>query len=687
MTDILLRTKRQLKNYIATNIRRKGWTDDMISTLIDVLWRDKFTMRTSGFVFAGGADAVIAWDDSTRTFTISPYDPSYEGYIPKFDFYIFETSASVVRKLEAESLQLPDEEGCYIIYYASDDTTRTQLLQYIKNPTTEQIQEVYEHNVIIAWIYWDYDNGQAIYFGDSRHGSEFIPAMHWQQHQTLNSQRQSGLGIANAVFDGTGASDADFEFAITSGELWHGDIFVTLSGVNASTEIPVWYFDASGNPRFTSQSGKKFLTAGSGRAAYLSAGTITEATNNYFVVYHLFATNDTLQPIISVISQYEYDTLGAAMAAVPPEIANLRQQMPHSNMMHIASAVFQTSDDYTNSAKTRLVSLAQDVITDKSITGTGTATNPITLENDEDDPGNKKYYGTGDQFEPEKGFHTLHSKLVNQTAHGFTVNTAIRDTVAGWVKAQANSAENATTGGIVVEVIDADNFRFQSSGFHKHAAFVRGKEYALSPTAAGEIIEMPDDTFVWQVGWVIQSLGWGTDRGLKVEISTGIVIEEETFTTNIQTEKHVTGDGTSGNKIRLKGDESSPLAANNYYGSDKDQNEGFFPLPAEAVQTLSSPADNFDMEKGRGASITLTADTTITFQNLQANDNGHIEVIQDSTGGWKLSFVGVPVEIAENSYSASGEVLLTGVANSKDVVAWWWTGSKMKLAVIYNTLS
>src|SRR5690606_42040977 len=37
------------------------------------------------------------------------------------------------------------------------------------------------------------------------------------------------------------------------------------------------------------------------------------------------------------------------------EIATLRQQLPHANMMHVGSFVLQTSDDYTNAAKARIV--------------------------------------------------------------------------------------------------------------------------------------------------------------------------------------------------------------------------------------------------------------------------------------------------------------------------------------------
>jgi hypothetical protein len=50
-----------------------------------------------------------------------------------------------------------------------------------------------------------------------------------------------------------------------------------------------------------------------------------------------------------------------------------------------------------------------------------------------------------------------------------------------------------------------------------------GAEYFLSPTQAGRVIALGDPE-VWMIGQVRLSLGWGTTRGLKVEIDVGDVI-------------------------------------------------------------------------------------------------------------------------------------------------------------------
>jgi len=120
---------------------------------------------------------------------------------------------------------------------------------------------------------------------------------------------------------------------------------------------------------------------------------------------------------------------------------------------------------------------------------------------------------------------------ITQAAHGLTVGCAIRHNETIFVKAQADSSENAQTCGIVTKVVDVDTFQYQSEGFLIDAAFEAGKEYFLSPVTAGLVMELPTPE-VWTVGEVRQSLGFGTPQGLKIEIDVGDEIGESTITSN-----------------------------------------------------------------------------------------------------------------------------------------------------------
>ena len=115
MADQRLRTKRELKS-LFTNLRRKGITDDMISILIDTLWRDRSNLRTSGFRIAGGIDSVISLDPVSRIFTISPFDPENENYDPRYGIFVWSNYAVLHRIYDTKTIEIPDEEGLFCIY-------------------------------------------------------------------------------------------------------------------------------------------------------------------------------------------------------------------------------------------------------------------------------------------------------------------------------------------------------------------------------------------------------------------------------------------------------------------------------------------------------------------------------------------------------------------------------------------
>jgi len=408
-------TEAELKN-LFTNLKETGISDGMANLLIRHCYNRPVNRRTSGFYYAGGLDAEMAWNNATRTLTLTPvvpdtsedvFDANGKIYVPHFRFYTWHKGPKLHKRYNEEEIQLPDEEGLFLVHYAVNQTTRQYEMQYLKNPTTDETAEIYYSGVIVAWLYWNSASQTAIYFGDSRHGSEWNPQIHWSWHQTLNSVRQEGIAIVDATYDGDGSENAHYQFGISEGKLWHEDILDSTEAVGLYESVPVWYFNSSGLPRYTAQSGKKFLNTGSGRVAFNPpvGGGLTEATTDYYVLYHLFATNCRMHELISVMGRAEYQQLGQAIAAINAEVADLRQQMPHSNLMWIDTIIIQTSDDYTNSAKARIVTIVQGVQTEMSVVGDGSPINKVRLKGDLENPGNWKYYGTN--IDGAKGFHAL----------------------------------------------------------------------------------------------------------------------------------------------------------------------------------------------------------------------------------------------------------------------------------------
>jgi len=74
----------------------------------------------------------------------------------------------------------------------------------------------------------------------------------------------------------------------------------------------------------------------------------------------------------------------------------------------------------------------------------------------------------------------------NQTTHGFAVNDVIKWNGSSFEKAQADSYANADALGMVIEVIDVDNFKLQSGGFVENVTgFSSGSLYFLSEATPG----------------------------------------------------------------------------------------------------------------------------------------------------------------------------------------------------------
>ena len=355
MTDPRPYSKKELKA-LFTHLERKGITDDMMERLIETLWRNKYTMRTSGFANTGGPDAVIAFDNATRIFSITPLDPEVETYVPRFAFYTWNYTADYHQRFSKEEIELPDEEGLYCIYYDTEETDRVHKLFYAKNPGELKIKNIFYSKVIVTFIYWDAAAGEALHFGDDRHGSEWTPQIHWYLHNAFRARRKTGLQFTGYSLNGDGSLNDHAKFNITGGVMLHDDFEITIPG--SSTSIPVLYSFGT-LPRFLANAGYAF--AGSSRVYYNSGQiSLAQADSGNYVLYHIFATNEILtasRKIISVMGTAQYTTLADAFQGVNPELDGIVTYIPHQGRCYLGSIIVQTSDDFANDVKARIVAL------------------------------------------------------------------------------------------------------------------------------------------------------------------------------------------------------------------------------------------------------------------------------------------------------------------------------------------
>ncbi len=359
-----------------TNLKRKGITDDMISILIDTLWRDRSNNRTSGFYTAGGYDAEISFNTSTRIFSIKPFDPLVEGFEPRFSFFSWAHEAVLNRIYSTHEIEIPDEEGLFCVYFDREPAPgRSQVLFYKKNPTPQELEIIHTSKVLISCLYWDATNNELLHFGNDKHGSQWNPQIHWYIHAAFGARRKTGLQFSNYIADGDGSLNDHAKFTITSGAIFHDDFELSITG--AGPGLPILYA-FGGLPRFAANSGYA-IYKGSSRLCFNSGLTsITEADDENFVLYHIFATNEINNPsrkIISVMGTHEYISAGDAFKGIDGELNDIFSYMPQQGRCYIGSLLFQTSDAYTNDIKSRLV-----VIIDREMHP------PVSIE-----PGSRQY--------------------------------------------------------------------------------------------------------------------------------------------------------------------------------------------------------------------------------------------------------------------------------------------------------
>lgn len=320
--------------------------------------------RTSGFELAGGTDSVI--DYSAGVFSIEPVDESSnEDSGTGHSFVFFQRYKKLTQHIryDREELVIPEVEGLYMIYYNFDEFNSSttdqeeldfvQYLDYILNPTDAQIQQVYTERVIVAWLYYSDILSQAIYFGDSRHGSEWNPQIHYTI-KTTGGLKVSGLALTGIIPNGDGTNNTHVQFTVSAGSCWFGDILKIFDSVGP--EIPVMYFDISGLPILGITPG--YAIAIGSRICFCNSGTLTSVTNEYFVIYHIFVSNCQWYPVISVVglSQYESYILAKSSVANEQQSIILLLSNVYSDFMLVDSVIFQAhGNDFTNNASARIV--------------------------------------------------------------------------------------------------------------------------------------------------------------------------------------------------------------------------------------------------------------------------------------------------------------------------------------------
>lgn len=296
--------------------------------------------------FVDRTKSTMTFTDETRAFSIQPTETNFNFYQDGIKF----TSAG-------ETLQIDNTEGEWVIYY--DEGVLTAL----NSPTDGDISIIIRTKCIVAWIYWNADDEEIVYFGEERHGYLMNPITHARLHFVDGLVYQFGLAISDLSVDGDGSSNAHSQFGSTLGAIADEDIFFSISAVAPTTGFPVLYFIGDNeNPKLRkgTNAGYPFLMGGTLPYYNQDTGTVrqlTEMTSGKLAWVHLLATTDLNTPMFVHAGLDQYDTETGAKRGLTGELEKLINGFAKiSEYRYVGSGLLLANSSFTNTNKCAFVS-------------------------------------------------------------------------------------------------------------------------------------------------------------------------------------------------------------------------------------------------------------------------------------------------------------------------------------------
>jgi hypothetical protein len=357
------------------------------------------------------ADSVISFDEGTRTFSIAPVSVNYTVWCAGKRYV----------KTGTETVEIPDTSGLYYIYFSSSGVLSYRTSFF-----------VWDTDAPTAYIYWNEVDNKAYFFADERHGITLDWATHEYLHRTRGAAIANGFGVSNYSIVGDGSSDAHAKFDLAGGTFFDEDLQVDIVHSNTPTantweqvlegnaEIPVFY---RLNNHWKKDSATEFaFKQGTSRPQFNSFSSPNWSTididNNKFAISWIIATNNLNEPVIAIMGQASYNTVGEAEAALW-EGLNL-DGFPIVEFRPLHKVVFQGTNSFTNSVNAAI----RGIYDLRRIHANG-STVPSTPVSD-----HGSMTGLSDDDHTQYLTDTRHNALDHSTAMGTVVLDDINDVTA-----------------------------------------------------------------------------------------------------------------------------------------------------------------------------------------------------------------------------------------------------------------
>lgn len=314
----------------------------------------------SGFV--NQTDSTLAFNAGSRTFTIAPamLGGSFSLYVAGFQFI----------KSAAETYVWPDTEGLWFIYYDG-----AGVLQATQNSTL--IAQIFSGaGAAVAALYWDAVSNLILREIDERHNIALPGSVHLYLHRYFGTAYESGLALGDfTIVGGVPNTAPPAQFSCANGVVADEDLRRIIADGSPQNlapviSLPVFYLDGASPGVWRRKAADTFPVIYSGTAGYvgangrlpwnqLNAGTwqLTEVTNNDFVLLHIFASTDILEPIFGIQGQAVYTSAALARAGALVEINNLANVLAllSTEKRAIGTIIYQTGTAYGNVPKGKVV--------------------------------------------------------------------------------------------------------------------------------------------------------------------------------------------------------------------------------------------------------------------------------------------------------------------------------------------
>jgi uncharacterized protein YdeI (BOF family) len=299
----------------------------------------------TGFVYADPdtIPVTLSFVNGTRTLTVAPSASTFSFYVEGVKY----------TKSASETIVIANTEGAHFIYYDENGD--------LASTTTWSIDIIMKYAYVAA-IYWDATNAKQIYLGYECHGVKMDGHTHSYLHESRGSQLESGGGGVGGISSDDAVPDADStKFSVTQAEFWDEDVHITLNAKGTGDNIALYYksgADASDIWRVDESAVNVCLATGGvgeNRAAYNqnNGGTwqLTECTDNYYVLAHVFAFNDQTRKFGIIIGQNEYSSkLNAREGAITElQTLDLRGVLTQEIKM-LATIIVHTKETYSGNA-------------------------------------------------------------------------------------------------------------------------------------------------------------------------------------------------------------------------------------------------------------------------------------------------------------------------------------------------